>query len=324
MLTRDAGRKESYLKNSINFTDQFFITAGTIGACPKFLRPLLGPLMFQFQRINLRRMAKDFQPLLEARMEAYSNTPKSPDEPQDHLQMMIRYAQVNRPEELNLHNMTARLSMSNLGSFHQSSIAATNLIFNIVASDPEFNTISILRDEIKRVLEEQGGIWTKAGIASMTRTDSVCRETLRLYSFGNRAIMRKVMVDDLTTEDGILLPKGAMVSILTHPAQCDEDIYKDPLRFDPFRFSRMREDGLANLSFVSTGSQFLPFGHGKHACPGRFLLDFELKMMVAYLLTNYDLELPEEYKEKRPENTWIAEALMPPSEGMIRVKRRNI
>jgi hypothetical protein len=43
-------------------------------------------------------------------------------------------------------------------------------------------------------------------------------------------------------------------------------------------------------------------------------MDFELKMIIAYIVTNnYDTELPEEYHGKRPESTWIAEAIVPPS-----------
>ena len=154
-------------------------------------------------------------------------------------------------------------------------------------------------------------------------------------------MVRKVMVDNLLSEDGILLPKGAMVSVLAHPSQCDGEIYEEPLKFDPFRFSRMREklssdtvtptsdsedskpaDKYGSLAAVSTGPQNLIFGHGRHACPGRFLLDFELKMILYYLFKNYDVELLPEYNGKRPEAVWVAEAMMPPAAGKIRVRRK--
>jgi cytochrome P450 len=253
--------------------------------------------------------------------------------------MMLRFAQIDRPDELNLDDMTMRLSMANFGSYHQTSIMATNLIFNILESDKEYNTIALLREEAARCLAASGGVWTKAAAAQMVRADSVSRETMRINSFGNRSLLRKVMVDNLFTEDGILLPKGAMVSILSHPAQCDGDVYDEPFKFDPFRFSRIREqansgastptteDGETkakdgSLTAVSTGPQHLLFGHGRHACPGRFLLDFELKMILARLFANYDVELLPEYNGKRPEAQWVAEATLPPSTGKIRVRRR--
>lgn len=66
----------------------------------------------------------------------------------------------------------------------------------------------------------------------------------------------------------------------------------------------------------------MPFGYGRHAYPGRFLVDFELKMIVAYILKHYDLEFPPEYKGKRPPNGQAAELTIPPPNVKIRVKRR--
>lgn len=343
----DPGRNEQYLDSSIAFPDTFVLTAAGVGAVPTILRPILGPLMSIPLRYVVYRLQSIFQPLLQQRLQSLSS-PKSED-PQDHLQMMLRYARTERPLELNLRDMTHRLAMANFGSFHQTSIMATNLILNILESDAEYNTIALLREEAERCLKASGGVWTKATAAQMVRADSVNRETMRINAFGNRSLIRKVMVDDLTTEDGILLPKGAMVSVLAHPAQCDGDVYDEPLKFDPFRFSRVREGAseartengaekatpspvpttnptptAGNLTVVSTGPQNLIFGHGRHACPGRFLLDFELKMILSYLFANYDVELPVEYGGKRPSSEWVAEAMMPPSAARIRIRRRGV
>lgn len=259
------------------------------------------------------------------------------NEPEDYFQMMIRYAAKERPQELNLHDIGVRLVTTNLASFHQTAAAAANLFLNILESDQEYNTISILRDEILRVLTYFNGIWSRAAVAKMVRCDSVLRKTLRLHGFASRPMLRKVMVNNVKTEDGILLPKGCAVSILAYSAHRDDEIFEDPHKFDPFRYSRIREAAasfdkeassikvpLPSLSFVSTGSQFLTFGHGKHACPGRYLVEFELKMILAYVLLHYDLELPEEYGGKRPPVTWIGEVLMPPSEAKIRARQRPV
>ena len=174
--------------------------------------------------------------------------------------------------------------------------------------------------------------WTKYKVAQMIKSDSVARETMRLHSNTNRGVFRKVLVEGIKTEDGIELPKGAYVSFLGRPLQCDPETFEDPFKYDPFRFSRVREKAprdekgrsiTSNLSFVSTSPEHLPFGHGGHSCPGRFLVDFEVKMIVAYLLMNYDVEFPAEYNGQRPANRWMAEALMPPSGARIRIKRRS-
>ncbi|MCJ1420845.1 hypothetical protein MMC32_007204 [Xylographa parallela] len=329
-------RNEAYLANSTKFADNLVLWAGLMGFLPVFLRPILSPLAMLLNSSTIRNVKREFKPLFEQRMKLLQRPAdeNGSDEPEDHIQMMLRYAQTDRPSELNLHEITLRLCMANFGSYHQTSIAITNVIFNILASDPEYHTIAVLRAEVSAAVPEAHA-WTKSTIAKMVRTDSILRETLRVNSFGNRSLFRTVMVNDLRTEDGVLLPKGAMVSMLAHPAQSDDAIYAEPLKFDPFRFSRMREraadgspapegDPAAGLTFVSTGARFLPFGHGRHACPGRFLVDFELKMIVAYLVMQYDFAFVDADRGRRPETRWMAEAMLPPAVGKIKVRRRKV
>lgn len=161
----------------------------------------------------------------------------------------------------------------------------------------------------------------------MTLADSASRETLRLHSFANRAIMRKVKTDDLSTPDGHLLPRGTIVSFLTWPAQTDEAAYPDPLSYDPFRHAKLRDDATGTerkpVGLVTTSPEYLPFGHGKHACPGRFIVDFELKMIVAHVLRHYDIRFPPDYKDQRPPNVWMTEATFPPPGARICIRRRE-
>ena len=306
----------------------FILNAGITGILPKAFRPVLGTLASIPVQNLIRRIKRQWEDLFQERLALIQN-PKSEKDPQDLMQMMFRYAQENCPDELNLDDMTRRLCILDVGTFHQASIAITNAIFDIVTSDGEYNTIATLREEFSTVLATNGNNWTRLAISQMIKADSICRETLRVNAFANRSVFKQVMVDGLRTEDGILLPKGALLSVLASPVHSDGDLFKDPEKFDPYRFSRIREDKTldskekANLTAVSTGPQFLPFGHGKNACPGRFFFDFEFKMIMAYLVTNYDIELPVEYGGNRPESKWISEAKMPPTEGKLKVKRRK-
>jgi cytochrome P450 len=210
--------------------------------------------------------------------------------------------------------------MPEWGTFHQASTTITNSIFDIAASDKEYHTIAALRTEFSTVLAANENHWTKAAISQMMTADSICRETLRVNSFMNRSVFKRVMVDGLRTEVGVLLPKGALLSVLTSPIHSDPDLFKDPEKFDPYRFSRIRKDKTldvkerANLTAVTTGPHFLPFRLGKHACPGRLFFDFEYKMIIAYLVTNYDIELLPEYGGIRLESKWVSEAKMPPTQ----------
>ncbi|KAK1995130.1 cytochrome P450 [Colletotrichum falcatum] len=329
----DLCRNEEYLNLSFDIVNQLIMNAGATGASPRILRPVVGTLTNLTLHGKVNKLKRMFEPVWEKRLETLKYDSDEPNhvEPQDHMQMMARYAKEHRPEEFNDVNiMTRRLIAANFGSMHQTTIQVTNMLLNILGSDSEFNTIATLRDEITRVLYEDGNEqWTKAKVGKMVKADSAARETLRLYPFGRRAIFRKVMVDGFKTPDGYHLPKGTITSFLGQPAEMGGELLEDPLKYDPFRFSRMREDAAARdekippVSFVTTSPEFLSFGHGKHACPGRFLIDFELKMIMAYVLGHYDVEFPPEYKGNRPQNYWLTEACFPPDGVRIRIRRRS-
>ena len=88
-----------------------------------------------------------------------------------------------------------------------------------------------------------------------------------------------------------------MVSISSH-GMWDNAIYADALTFNGYRFYNMREnDGQhAATQFVSTSANHLGFGHGAHACPGRFFAATEVKVALSHILLNYDIKLVDSEK----------------------------
>ncbi|KAF4503532.1 cycloheximide-inducible CIP70 (cytochrome P450 family) [Fusarium agapanthi] len=285
-------RNKEYLQLALETNDLFIMNAGLTGGLPRILQPISGTLFGQIVKTKVNKLKKWIIPLLKHRFDRIDNHPDEP-QPQDQVQMMINYALRHRQHEVNdMESLARRVVAQNFGSIHNTQIQVS-------------------------------------GIQAMTRADSVARESIRLCSFGGRAVFRKVMVDDFKTEDGHQVPKGSIISFMGHPAQTDNEFYEDGLKYDPFRFSRVRETAANRdekappVSFVTTSPEFLTFGHGKHACPGRFLIDFEMKMILAYALRNYDIKFADEYEGKRPPNYWIAEANNPPSGVQIMVKRRE-
>jgi cytochrome P450 len=282
----------------------------------------LGPVVGFPARNAIEKIKAELGPVFSRRSALVGVTEKQSDsEPLDHLQMMLRFASQERPAELNLDVISKRVALANLASMPQTSIQATNLILNAVSSNNEHGTISALRDELRDVFGSSPTAkqnWTRNNVSALVRADSVCRETLRLHSVGNRSLLRRVLATDLKTEDGIPLPRGSTTSVLSYPAHHNEDLFPSPEEFDPFRFSKT-----SGPSLVTTGPQFLPFGHGKAACPGRFLVDVELKMVLAYLVLNYEIRLAEKYGGVRPANRWVSEVTLPPAGIQIEVKRRE-
>ncbi len=72
---------------------------------------------------------------------------------------------------------------------------------------------------------------------------------------------------DVTFHDGTFIPKGTIVLAAARPTHYDEAYYADASAFDGFRFARMREvegEGTKH-QYVNTSTEYVAFGHGKHA-----------------------------------------------------------
>lgn len=308
------------------------ICSGIINHLPRTLRPVLAPIICIPIRLLEHRMARKLSLVINSRLNRMSSQPNEETELRTHdrLQMMLEHARKQDPTQFNVRDMTKRLIMVNFGAMHQTSIAFTNLVLNVVSSDAKYDTIRTLRKELEDVLRRHGGRWTKMGAAEMVHTDSTIRETLRLHG-SNGFVPRSVTaVDGIVTEDGVHLPRGTIIAALQRAPHLDPENFPDPHEYDPFRFSRRpattteRPGKTSSNSLVDISlSSHMAFGFGKHACPGRFLVDIELKMLLAHLLMHYDLRLDPEHGELRPPPINRLGTYMPPSNAYIQTRKRQ-
>ncbi|KAF9875426.1 cytochrome P450 [Colletotrichum karsti] len=157
-----------------------------------------------------------------------------------------------------------------------------------LARNPEM--IEPLRKEILDVLNEGG--WKKTSLYSLKLLDSVVKESQRMKPL-QLASMQRITVDDVTLSDGTFIPKGTSVCVSSH-ALYDPEVYENPEKWDGYRFLRLRQQpGKENVAqLVSTGPEHLGFGHGKHACPGRFFAANEIKIALVHILLQYEWRLP--------------------------------
>lgn len=317
--------------------DGVVLHAGIMGFLPSFLRPVISQITSQSTYQKLAKLERKYGSIFKERIRHMESFPEDTSKyPVDLQQKMLRYAQKNCPAELATNEMTRRLLMANLGFIYQASFALSNMLMKIIESDIKYNTLQVLRLEATKSLaagnSDPAVVWTKPNIARMVYADSAARETLRLNAVATRAIVRNVMVDGVITDQGVPLPRGSLVSFVSQPLHTDSELFPDPHSFDPFRFVRLREQVTpassdANAkgwqgvgsggehSFLST-SNLLIFGRGRNACPGKNLVDFQVKMLISHLVTNYDIKFPDAYKGKRPGNRWIMEFIFPlPSVG---------
>ena len=123
-------------------------------------------------------------------------------------------------------------------------------------------------------------------IAKLPYLDAVCKETLRIYpvamlTFG-RIVQQPMQLLGYDLEPGKVL-MGNIFSVHQR-----EDIYPDAKQFKPERF----------LEREFTGGEFVPFGGGARRCIGEALAKFELKLVVATVVSRYQLTLKSNRAEK--------------------------
>lgn len=108
--------------------------------------------------------------------------------------------------------------------------------------------------------------------------------------------MRRVATSDVELSDGTVIKKNAMVAVSARRHWATE-VYPEPEKWDGFRFLRMRRvDGQEHVAqLVSTSPSHLGFGHGLHACPGRFFAANEIKVLLCHLLLKYDIRMIDGY-----------------------------
>lgn len=135
--------------------------------------------------------------------------------------------------------------------------------------------------------------------------------------------MERKVRTPVTLSSGITLPKGAHMFVDTE-MHWDSGIYENPNEFVADRFIEKRETeakGNSKWSFVMTSPEQMGFGHGLHACPGRFFVGDELKVLLAQLLLKYDWKF--DSKGRLPDGIHGHSTYVPYDQKVMYKRREN-
>ncbi|KAJ3504346.1 hypothetical protein NLJ89_g7978 [Agrocybe chaxingu] len=296
-------RNPEFIELNVQYSVDVIKTGIILRLLPRFLRPWVKPLISSVDN-RFEQGLKHLAPLFAARRKAREEKGASDsNKPVDFLSWLMDEA---KDEEQTDWYLNSRILMVNFASIHTSSMTFTHA-FLYLATYPEY--VKPLRDEIEEVVRRYG--WSKDALDQMYHVDSFLKESQRLTPLTNLLIQR-VLVKDHLFSDGTLLPKGTTISVAAPSAHLNGEKYEDPLRFDAFRYVKMRERGDAaerKFDMVSSNIDSLGFGLGRHICPGRFFAASELKMMLAHIVVTYDVKLQQE--GVRPPDLWVSSACIP-------------
>ena len=125
-------------------------------------------------------------------------------------------------------------------------------------------------------------------ISRLPYLTAVCNESLRIYPV--EILTKGRMVKSPIEVMGYHLSPGTALYGCIYLLHHRQDLYPEPKQFKPERF----------LERKFSPYEFMPFGGGARRCIGEALAQYEMKLVLATLLSHYELELADN-REARPQ-----------------------
>lgn len=162
------------------------------------------------------------------------------------------------------------------------------LVWSIYELNLHPEAIEKLRHEIRQNRRDHGDLDFDT-IRTMPYLDAVTTELLRLHapiSSTARMVTRPIVVETRTNETAIL-PPGANLFASVHLLHHDKQVWGDNAdEFFPERWTGLR------ASTAESRCEYLPFLAGQRGCPSSSFVTLQIKTMLAVLLSQVDIELP--------------------------------
>lgn len=291
MLVGEATCKnQSFLKSQVAFADTLVRNGFILNMFPKILLPMVAPLVVASNWWTWRKSFSMIRPLIEQRMrdmarQSAGDADYDTWEPEECLiTWMVRQAEADGwLDKLDASLISRSLLPVEFAAIHTTVVSGHAFMLDLFSTDPEHGIIDVLRDEAEEVFADQKtGYWTKDGLSRLHRTDSAIRESMRVSHFATALTHRKVIAKEGVTnaKEGWHVPYGSYLMLDLAGTHHDADLYPEPDKYDPFRFSRIREEfearpreqrdsegalKIKRLGMVTTSETYLPFSHGRHA-----------------------------------------------------------
>lgn len=309
---------EEWLKIAVDYTVDFFTAAFVLRMFPAFMRPLVHWFLPQTRKIRkeVETATKLIEPELARRRKLKAEALREGRTYQAPVDALTWLDVAAEKQGIEYNYVWGQLNYS-LGAIHTTTMTFVYVVYDLIER-PQY--IELLREEINSVWKEGEEI-TKAVLYKLKLMDSFMKESQRLSPVTLVPINR-VAHHDFKLSDGTVLPKGAVFGIPV-TTQTNEDVYPNHEKFDGHRFYDLRQQpgSESKHQFVTTSNDHISFGHGKHACPGRFFASNEIKITLMHLLTKYDMKFPE--GQTKPRMIPRAVSMQPNPDFKILIRRRK-
>lgn len=278
-------RNPEWIDIAINYTIVTVQASARLNECPSFLRRFANMIIPECR--HLQAIEKRAQVLVEAELAKRRQCQARGENPE--YNDVLQWFDEQYQKLSGVYSPTGAQLVMTVVAIHTTTDLLGEVILDL-ARHPEL--IGPLRQEMLEALSGGQGI-TRSAVHHMKLLDSVIKETQRTKPAQNLFMERRAM-EDVTLSGGIQLKKDGLTMVMGKLK--DPEVYgENPDEYDGYRFYRMRQQpGKANSSLlVTTTPDYLAFGHGLSACPGRFFAAQEIKIILCQLLLKYEWRLPE-------------------------------
>ncbi|KAI5921045.1 cytochrome P450 [Camillea tinctor] len=310
-------RNATWLQLQLDLVRAIFETTVIMRNFPRFTHPIIGAILPSRRQLlkSMKGLHGFLEPLIEERREQERRRGDAYEKPNDVMQWMMDLA---NEDESSPDNLANRFVYTILGSVQTVVEVIMNCVYELCVR-PEY--IEPLREEMRLALKENNG-WGKRTAGKLLKTDSFIKEISRHYP-PSALSFRRITKETIVLSDGLVLPKDTYICIATTSPEQDELEDSDQGKFNGFRYYEKRMAQAVQSSrydYASTDKSHIGFGHGRYACPGRFAASIEIKMLLAHILLQYDVKLPDEVNG-RPQSIKLLEFQFLDPEATVMLRR---
>lgn len=180
------------------------------------------------------------------------------------------------PSNLSVEEIAAQAFVFFIAGFETSSTAMSFALYELALNQ---DIQEKARKEINDCLEKNDGLLTYEVMMNMTYIDQIVSESLRKYPPVN-ALVRKTNNDYKVPNTNIIIEKGTRIFIPAYSIHHDPEIYSDPEKFDPDRFSPEQIHKRHPMAFLG-------FGDGPRNCVGLRFGRMQSRIGLIMLLKNF-------------------------------------
>ena len=242
----------------------------------------VNPLAFVFPYLPLpvfRRRDKARVRLQELVTGIIAKRAQKAEKSEDAFQLLIE-AKYDDGSHLSAHEITGMLIGTIFAGHHTTAGTAAWTLLEL-ARRPE--QLALVLNELDQHFGVDGEV-TFQSLREIPVLENVIKEVLRLHP-PLIFLIRKVMQD--FHFKGYTVKAGKYVCASPRVSHRIADVFPDPEKFDPDRYSEARQEDAKPFSWLA-------FGGGKHKCTGNAFAMLQLKAIFSILLRRYIFELVDE------------------------------